>query len=53
VSKLEDDIRRVMAGHDDEAPAAADLLRSLEQAPPPRRRLGWYAPFIRQLLKPK
>jgi hypothetical protein len=46
VSRLEDDIRRVMAGHDDEAPAAADLLRSLGQASPPRRRLGWYAPFL-------
>jgi hypothetical protein len=46
VSKLEDDIGRVMAGHDNEAPSAADLLRSLEQASPPRRRLGWYAPFM-------
>ena len=45
MSKLEDDISRVMAGHDDEAPAAADLLRSLEQAPQPRRP-GWYMPLV-------
>jgi hypothetical protein len=45
VSKLEDDISRVMAAHDDEAPGAADLLRSLEQASPPRRRPGWRIPF--------
>jgi hypothetical protein len=44
VSKLEDDISKVMAGHDEEAPRAADLLRSLEQASPPRRR-GWYIPL--------
>jgi hypothetical protein len=46
VSKLEDDIGRVMAGHDDEAPRAADLLRALEQASPPRRHHGWYVPFM-------
>jgi hypothetical protein len=46
VSKLEDDISRVMARHDDEAPRAADLLRALEQAAPPRRRPGWYVPFM-------
>jgi hypothetical protein len=46
VSKLEDDISRVMAGHDDEAPRAADLLRALEQAAPPRRRSGWFVPFM-------
>jgi hypothetical protein len=46
VSKLEDDIGRVMAGHDDEAPRAADLLRALEQAAPPRPRPGWYVPFV-------
>jgi hypothetical protein len=46
VSKLEDDIGRVMAGHDGEAPRAADLLRALEQASPPRRHLGWYVPFM-------
>jgi hypothetical protein len=46
VSKLEDDIGRVMAGHDGEAPGAADLLRALEQAAPPRRHLGWYVPFM-------
>ena len=46
MSKLEDDIGRVMTGHDDEAPRAADLLRALEQASPPRRRPGWYVPFM-------
>src|SRR5207244_3482954 len=46
VSKLEDDIGRVMAGHDDEAPRAADLLRALEQAAPSRRRPGRYVPFM-------
>ena len=35
MSKLEDDISRAMAGHDDEAPRAADLLRALEQASRP------------------
>lgn len=46
MSEFEDDIRRAMAGHDDEAPRAADLLRSLEQASPGRRRRGgWFAPF--------
>ena len=46
MSAFEDEMRQAMAGHDDEAPRAEDLLRSLEQASPPRRRLaGWYAPF--------
>jgi hypothetical protein len=46
VSKIEDDISRVMAGHDDEAPRAADLLRALEQASlPRRRRAGWHIPL--------
>ena len=46
MSTFEDDIRRAMAGHDDEAPRAAELLRSLGQATPPRRRrAGWYVPF--------
>ena len=46
MSGFEDDIRRAMAGHDDEAPRAADLLRSLEQASlPRRRRASWYVPF--------
>jgi hypothetical protein len=46
VNAFEDELRRAMAGHDDEAPRAEDLLRSLERATPPRRRLaGWYAPF--------
>jgi len=46
VSKLEDDIGRVMAGHDGEAPRAADLLRALEQASQPRPRPGWYVPLL-------
>ena len=45
MSTFEDDIRRAMTGHDDEAPREADLLRSLEQASPLRRRGGWYVPF--------
>jgi hypothetical protein len=46
VNAFEDDIRRAMTGHDDEAPRPEDLLRSLGQAAPPRRRLaGWYVPF--------
>jgi hypothetical protein len=46
VSTFEDDIRRAMTDHDDEAPGEADLLRSLEQASPSRRRRGgWYVPF--------
>lgn len=46
MSKLEDDISRAMAGHDDEAPRPADLLRALEQASAPRRHPGWYVPFM-------
>ena len=46
MSRLEDDISRAMAGHDDEAPGAAGLLRALERAAPPRRRPGWYVPFM-------
>jgi hypothetical protein len=49
VSKLEDDISRVMAGHDGEAPGAADLLRSLERASVPRRRPGWYQALVSAL----
>lgn len=46
MNAFEDDIRRAMAGHDDEAPRAEDLLRSLGQAAAPRSRLaGWYVPF--------
>lgn len=46
MSTFDDDIRRAMTDHDDEAPREADLLRSLEQASPPRRRRGgWYVPF--------
>lgn len=46
MSTFEDDIRRAMTDHDDEAPREADLLRSLERAAPPRRRRGgWYVPF--------
>jgi len=46
VNAFEDEIRRAMASHDDEAPRAEDLLRSLERVAPPRRRLAdWYVPF--------
>jgi hypothetical protein len=45
VSTFEDEISRAMTGHDDEAPRAEDLLRSLEQAPPRRRLAGWYGPI--------
>jgi hypothetical protein len=45
VSAFEDEIRRAMAGHDDEAPRADDLLRSLERATPPRRLAGCYGPL--------
>jgi hypothetical protein len=47
VSNLEDEISRVMAEHDDEAPRAAELLRLLEQAAAPRRRRTFaaYLPF--------
>jgi hypothetical protein len=46
MSTFEDDIRRAMTDHDDEAPREADLLRSLERVSPPRRRRGgWYVPF--------
>jgi len=46
MSNLEDDISRVMAGHDDRAPSAAALLRSLEQASQPKRRPGWFIPLV-------
>lgn len=46
MSTFGDEIRQAMASHDDEAPRAGDLLRSLERAVPPRRRLAsWYAPL--------
>jgi hypothetical protein len=47
VSNLEDEIGRVMAEHDDEAPRAAELLRFFEQTPAPRRRRAFaaYLPF--------
>jgi hypothetical protein len=51
VSDIEDEIGQVMAGHDDEAPGAADLLRALQHASGPRRRrarrywAGWYMPL--------
>jgi hypothetical protein len=46
VSAFEDELRRAMASHDDEAPRAEDLLRSLERAAPPRRWLAsWYVPL--------
>ena len=46
MSKLEDDISRAMAAHDDEAPRPTDLLRALEQASAPRHQPGWYVPFM-------
>jgi len=52
VSGIEDALRRVMAGHDQEAPSEADLLRALRAASGPasrggRRRSGirWYLPL--------
>ncbi len=51
MSNIEDEIGQVMAGHDNEAPGAADLLRALEHASGPRRRrmrryqVGWYMPL--------
>jgi len=52
VSGIDDLLRQVMASHDQDAPAAPDLLRALEAAPgPPRRRgrgrsrAGWYVPL--------
>ena len=42
VSGIEDILRQVMASHDQEAPAAPDLLRGLNATPgPPRRRGKW------------
>jgi hypothetical protein len=45
MSAFEDELRRTMASHDDEAPRAGDLLRSLEQVSPRRRAAGWYGPL--------
>jgi hypothetical protein len=52
VSGIEDILGQVMASHDQEAPAAADLLRALKTVPgPPGRRwpgrsgAGWYIPL--------
>jgi hypothetical protein len=52
VNGIEDILGQVMASHDQEAPAAADLLRALHAASPPpgrgraRRSLaGWYLPL--------
>src|SRR5690348_11980767 len=45
MSAFEDEMRQAMASHDDEAPRAEDLLRSLEQAPPRRWLAGWYPPL--------
>jgi hypothetical protein len=46
VGEIEDDIGRVMAEHDDEAPGTADLLGALGHAAwPRRRRARWYAPL--------
>jgi hypothetical protein len=42
VSGIEDILRQVMAGHDQDAPGAPDLLRALQATPgPPRRRGKW------------
>ena len=42
MSGIEDILRQVMASHDQEAPAAPDLLRGLNATPgPPRRRGKW------------
>jgi hypothetical protein len=42
VSGVEDTLRQVMASHDQEAPAAPDLLRALTATPgPPARRRKW------------
>jgi hypothetical protein len=40
VSGIEDILRQVMASHDQEAPAAPDLLRALQATPGPARRRG-------------
>ncbi|HEV2451910.1 MAG TPA: hypothetical protein VGS62_08280 [Streptosporangiaceae bacterium] len=52
MSSIEDIVLQVMVSHDEEAPAAADLLRALRATPgPPRRRgtwrprAGWYLPL--------
>jgi len=52
VNRIEDILGQVMASHDQEAPAAADLLRALRAASPPpgrgraRRSLAdWYLPL--------
>jgi hypothetical protein len=52
VSGIEDILRQVMASHDQEAPAAADLLGALKAAPGPAGRrgpgrsgAGWYIPL--------
>lgn len=41
MTDFEDEVRRVMVEHDDEAPREVDLLRGLERRRPDRRR--WYA----------
>lgn len=52
MSGIEDILGQVMASHDQEAPATADLLRALEAATGPasrrgvrRSRAGWYLPL--------
>jgi len=51
VNSIEDIVGQVMASHDQEAPAATDLLRALQAAsPPPGRKsrwstAGWYLPL--------
>jgi len=49
---IEDELRRVMAEHDRQAPSAADLLRALEERAgtrelgPPRRGARWHVPLL-------
>jgi hypothetical protein len=52
VTGIEDTLRQVMAGHDQEAPSEADLLRALRAASGPasrdgrrRSRIRWYLPL--------
>lgn len=52
MSGIEDNLRQVMADHDQEAPSAADLLRALRDTSGPasrrrtrRSRVSWYVPL--------
>jgi hypothetical protein len=46
VNGIEDVLRQVMAGHDQEAPAAPDLLRALEAVPGPAIRRGKWSGLL-------